>query len=60
MLLSGLTILFVGLKLMEIIDWSWWWVISPLYPYFVMIALPFILLSLIKVGELFSRKKALV
>lgn len=25
-----LTILFVGLKLTSYINWSWWWVISPL------------------------------
>lgn len=24
-----LTLLFIGLKLGGIIDWSWWWVISP-------------------------------
>lgn len=29
MLLSLLTILFVGLKLTGFIDWSWWLVVSP-------------------------------
>jgi phosphatidylglycerophosphatase A len=24
-----LTVLFVGLKLTNYIDWSWWWVLSP-------------------------------
>ena len=24
-----LTILFIGLKLTHYIDWSWWWVLSP-------------------------------
>lgn len=29
---SGLlTILFVGLKLAHVINWSWWWVLSPLW-----------------------------
>lgn len=28
---SGLTILFVALKLLHIINWSWWWVLSPLW-----------------------------
>lgn len=28
-LVSGLTILFVYLKLTNQIDWSWWWVLSP-------------------------------
>ncbi len=26
-----LTILFIGLKLGSVIDWSWWWVLSPLW-----------------------------
>ena len=26
-----LTILFVGLKLTGVIEWSWWWVLSPIW-----------------------------
>ena len=26
-----LTIVFVTLKLTDVIDWSWWWVLSPLW-----------------------------
>ena len=26
-----LTILFIGLKLGKVIDWSWWWVLSPVW-----------------------------
>lgn len=26
-----LTILFIGLKLGKVINWSWWWVLSPLW-----------------------------
>lgn len=26
-----LTILFIGLKLTEVITWSWWWVIAPMW-----------------------------
>ena len=26
-----LTIIFVVLKLVEVISWSWWWVLSPLW-----------------------------
>jgi len=26
-----LTILFIGLKLGNVIDWSWWWILSPLW-----------------------------
>lgn len=26
-----LTIVFIVLKLLNIIDWSWWWVLAPLW-----------------------------
>lgn len=26
-----LTIAFIVLKLLDVIDWSWWWVLSPLW-----------------------------
>ena len=26
-----LTVLFVGLRLCNVITWSWWWVLSPLW-----------------------------
>tara|TARA_R110000803_G_scaffold102638_12_gene170770 strand:- start:4568 stop:4840 length:273 start_codon:yes stop_codon:yes gene_type:complete len=29
--LGVLAILFIGLKLADIIDWSWWWVLSPIW-----------------------------
>lgn len=29
--LGLLTILFIALKLMHYIDWSWWWVLAPLW-----------------------------
>ena len=28
---GALTILFVGLKLTNVITWSWWWVLSPIW-----------------------------
>ena len=30
-LAGALTVLFVGLKLTGYIDWSWWWVVSPIW-----------------------------
>ena len=30
-ILTLLTVLFIGLKLGNVIDWSWWWVLSPLW-----------------------------
>lgn len=44
-----LTVLFVGLKLTGYIDWSWWWVLSPIWISFaigllgLLIFLPFFL-----------------
>lgn len=29
--LGLLTILFIGLKLTNYIDWSWWWVLAPMW-----------------------------
>ena len=29
--LGMLTILFIGLKLGGVINWSWWWVLSPMW-----------------------------
>jgi hypothetical protein len=29
--LGALTILFIALKLTRVIDWSWWWVLSPIW-----------------------------
>lgn len=28
--LGGLTLLFIALKMTGYIDWSWWWVMSPI------------------------------
>jgi hypothetical protein len=37
--LGGLTLLFIGLKLANVIDWSWLWVLSPIWIPFVFIVL---------------------
>lgn len=29
--LGCLTILFIALKLLDKIDWSWWWVLAPMW-----------------------------
>ena len=38
--LGLLAILFIGLKLTDHIDWSWWWVLAPLW------VLPAVLLAI--------------
>lgn len=51
--LGMLTILFIGLKLTGHIDWSWWWVVSPLWIPFAVVfggAAAFFLLALLYMG----------
>ena len=45
---SGLlTIVFIILKLIGKIDWSWWWVLSPLWITFILCMLIFILMIIV-------------
>lgn len=39
LLTTLLTVLFVGLKLTNYIDWSWWWVLAPLWAPFALLIL---------------------
>ena len=41
--LGMLAILFIALKLLDEIDWSWWWVLSPIW-------IPFAIIILILIG----------
>jgi len=51
--LGMLTILFIALKLLDKIDWSWFWVLSPiLIPLIIVGAFLFIILVAIIVGAL--------
>jgi len=45
---SMLTVLFIGLKLTGYIDWSWWWVLSPLWIPAAVVLLILLLLLLFK------------
>lgn len=49
--LEALLLIFVVLKLIGVIDWSWWWVFSPLYP----AALIWFLFALTLVGAVSRR-----
>lgn len=42
-----LTVAFVILKLCNVIDWSWWWVVSPLWIYFGVVIIITIIILLI-------------
>jgi hypothetical protein len=50
-----LTIVFIVLKLTGNIDWSWWWVLSPLWITFIAVVVVLFLGSMLAV--LFGRRK---
>lgn len=43
-----LTIIFIGLKMMEKIDWSWWWIFSPIWISAIIGIIVFAIVFLIK------------
>lgn len=45
-----LTILFITLKLIGYIDWSWWWVLAPLYMPITIIIFILMIVFLGKIG----------
>ena len=42
-----LAILFIALKLTEVIAWSWWWVLAPIWITFVFVVLVLIVVSIV-------------
>lgn len=55
---SGLlAIVFITLKLTGYIDWSWWWVLSPLWIPFVVVMLVIVLLAIFTNGKLYVRRR---
>ena len=52
-----LTIVFITLKLTNYIDWSWWWVLSPLWIPFAMIVLVILLLVIFTNGRFTIRRR---
>lgn len=51
---GALAILFIALKLCKVIDWSWWWVLAPLW-----IPVAFVVLVLCIVVTFVSCKKVI-
>ena len=45
-LVSIILVLFVGLKLLGIINWSWWWVLSPIWLPWVLFFLAYFIIKI--------------
>lgn len=45
--LGLLAVVFIVLKLCHVIDWSWWWVLAPIWGQVALIALAVIVIGLI-------------
>jgi hypothetical protein len=48
-----LTIVFITLKLTKYIDWSWWWVLSPIW---ISISLVLVILGIILIVAIIANK----
>lgn len=46
-LMSGMFLLFLGLKLGNVIDWSWWWVTAPLWGGLALFLLVLLIVSIL-------------
>lgn len=45
---SGLlTLVFITLKLLKVIDWSWWWVLSPIWITAILVVVLYITITVI-------------
>lgn len=51
MLLSLLTVLFIGLKLTGYIDWSWWFVVMPTLAHVAIVVLMFVVTLILTVRK---------
>lgn len=49
-----LTIVFIALKLTHYIDWSWWWVLSPLYIPIAIILVVILVVVILRVTSISS------
>jgi len=53
-----LTILFITLKLLDKISWSWFWILSPIWiPILIVLTIFLIVIIAIAIGTLFKQKR---
>lgn len=53
----GLTIVFITLKLLNKIDWAWWWVLAPLWLPIALAAGIYVVFLIIMVIKAFIRER---
>lgn len=54
---GALALLFIGLKLGHVIDWSWWWVLSPLWVTVAFVLIALMLAGIIMLSDAAGRSK---
>ena len=42
-----LAVVFIVLKLIGVIDWSWWWVLSPVWIPVIIVVIAYIVISIV-------------
>ena len=52
-----LTLIFITLKLTGYIDWSWWWVLAPLWGPFALILVILFPLAMFMNGKVYVRRR---
>lgn len=52
--LDALTLLFVALKLCGVIDWSWWWVLSPFLFQFGLVAIVVVIVLVVLIVKVIA------
>lgn len=56
--LEALFLLFLGLKLGNVIDWSWWWVFAPIWiPIVLVVAIIGIMAITVMIGAVVAKSK---
>ena len=57
---SALLLTFIILKLIGVIDWSWWWVLSPIWiPVVLLLAVSILLFVVYRIVKYFRLKNGL-
>lgn len=52
-----LTILFIGLKLTGYIDWSWWWILSPIWITMIIVSVALLVAVIYALIDAYIQKK---